>query len=690
MPDLPEAEVAPEQPWGNTYPVSGDDYYWRDDAETLARKLAQKIVQWRTEKEPLDSRARLNWFAYYSLDGGRASWSDNLYLDGEMGERVRLRVGMARELIQHILVNTCSVEPSLDPLPQNTDQQSTKQVNVARSIAYDVMDNKGGYETANKATEYAEVLDFSAVEGEWDELDGGIFAADDGQSPVYRGDVKYNVLGPGDIFFDLAKTDHDHDYLGTRKWRNKFNLIAASDPALKDEIMRAPRKMFSEDTRINELPNPIRFETADTELVEVFTFYHRKCAALPMGRRITLLSTGQYLEDGPLPYDKIPVWWLFPSEVIGTSVGFGPMTALGSTQEAFNKMVSTVATTLYTHGISNVIVDSTANLDAQELGGGQRVFEVSNPTHAPLNSLIAPLQLTALPPEVFEFIKALEGFSEQGTGLNKIVRGDPGGVTAGVALSLYQAMAQQFQGPLEKNRAKLIKSMVLWAWEAYRTHAPNMPRLVQLVGKSNREALQTFLGSHLEGMDRLDVTQGNPLTRTPAGKIQMVQMLKQDGMPLPPQVIAEVMNTGNIEAALGSDADEADLVRAENEMLSEGLEPKVLLGQDDGLHIFHHSEVGFSTNISPQAQSALERHLQAHLQKMGQGDMILMARRGLIHQGFANPMFAPPPEAPPGGGGGPPAGPKGKPPPKKPEGLPGSPPPNPTAPAPLPGPSPQQ
>lgn len=702
---LLKTEDDPANAWGGSYPASGADYYWAEEPETLAQKLVQKIRQWRVERMALDARARLNWFTYYSLDNGRAAWQDNLYPEGELGEKVRLRSGLVRNLVQHVLVNTNSVKPSIIPQAKNSDSDSTKQVTIGKSIGQEVMESYGGYAAANKATEYAEVLDQGFVEGEWDYEAGDVYAIGDGGEQVHEGRHRFNVLSPLDLFFDLAQVSwDDHSYIGVRKWRNRFDLIAKYCPGvalgevgpladLKTALLHAPRKVFAEDTRVYELPSPVQFESADTELVEVFTFYHKRSPAMPHGRRIVFLSTGQFLEDGPLMEQKIPVWPVFPPNVIGTSFSFSTVTSLGSVQEAFNKMISMAATTLFTHGVSNIGVAKGANIDATDVGGGQRVYEVDVGPGQGIKDVLAPIQLTDLPKEVLEFAQILNGIAEQDAGLNKVVRGDPGGITAGVALSLYQAMAQQFQGPLEDGRAELIKCMVLWSWEALRVYSPDMRRWVQVVGRGKREALEKYFGSDMEGLDRLTVDLGNPLSRTAPGRVQIIQMLKQDGQPLPPQTIMDVLNTGTTDVAEEPDEEEMDLIREENAMLLDGLEPNVCLGQDDALHIFHHVQMSFSTDLkSPKAmmrKNATEAHLRAHLVKMSQGDLILLARRGMMQQGFAHPMFDH--GASPGGPGG-----QKPPPPKGAAGVPdalreaGRPAPNPVEPQPLSGPSPQQ
>jgi hypothetical protein len=701
--DLTDEDILPDDPpWVNR----DSDYHAVQPADDLAKRLIIKIEQHRTSRELIALRCRANWHMYYSLDGGKARWSDNLYAEGEMGERVRLRVNIARNLIQHILVNTCSVKPAIDPLAKNTDADSTRVVSVARSIATETMEHKGGYKAANKATEYAEVLDFAFVEGEWDEMAGPVVNVDPAtRRPIREGAHRFNVLTPLDVFCDLSLPSWDRvvEIDGVRKWHNKWDLIA-DFPELKDHILAAKTKGSADDKLYSELPSPVSDKTPESDLIAVFTYYHAKTPAVAMGRKMRYLASGVPLDDDSLPYDEIPVWPLFPSEVIGTALGYGPLSSLGSSQEAFNKMLSMAATTLFTHGVSNIAVAKGMNMEATDFGGGNKIFEVDVPAGRAVTDVIAPIQLTQLPKEVLGFAEMLNSLAEQDAGLNKIVRGDPSGVTAGVAMSLYQAMAQQFSGPLEGSRADLIKSMVLWTWEALRVHSPNTERWVQLVGKGNREALTKFTGDTLKGMSRVDVSLGNPLSRTPAGKVQMVQLLKQDGQPLPPQVIADVMNTGNIDVAVGPDTEEQDLVRAENEMIMEGQTPTVMLGQDDALHIFGHASVGFSPGLAmnPLAKKAFEDHNRMHLQKMAQGDLVLLARRGMLQQGFASPMFGIPPAPAQGqggkpGGGAPPAQehappPSGQPhaPPPKPEGPPGSAVPNPVPIPPVPGHMPQQ
>lgn len=691
----PEDEaVIPDSPWVDRE----SDYYAKQPPETLGPRLVQKLDGYRLAREPLIARARLNWWMYYNLDSGRARWSDNLYTEGEMGERIRLRMNIARNLVQHILVNTCSVKPSIDPMAKNTEADSTRSVNIGRSIATETLEHKGGYKAANRATEYAEVMDVAFVGGVWDDTSGDVINVVDGK-PVRAGEHRFNVYSLLDVFFDLTAPDFDTlPEITTRDWTNRFDLIA-DFPELEDEIMAEKTKGTATEKLQYELPSPVWHQLPESDLIEVFTYYHAKTPAMPLGRKFRFLADGVPLDDDQLNYNKIPVWRILPSEVIGTALGYGPLTSLASAQEAFNKMLSMAATTLFTHGVSNIAIAKGALVDTSDFGGGNKVFEMDVPAGRAMADVIAPIQLTDLPKEVLTFAEMLNSLAEQDAGLNKIVRGDPGGVTAGVAMSLYQAMAQQFSGPLEESRAELIKSMVLWSWEALRVHAAEAERWVQLVGKGNREALVKFVaGKDLKGMERLEVSLGNPLSRTPAGRVQMIQLLKQDGQPLPPQVVMDVVNTGTSEVATGPDTDELDLIRAENEMMLEGSEPIVLNGQDDALHLYHHAVVGFSPSITdnPLAQQAMEAHNTKHLQKMAKGDLVLLARRGMLQQGFANPMFqAPVPQQGAPGKPGQPQGqhpqpPQGAAPPPKTEGVPGSPTPNPVPIPPIPGHSPQQ
>jgi len=674
----PDDDVQPEE-------APEPDYWAAQKPETLGNTLVTRNRQWRDAMQSLFRRVQVNWRMYYGVDG-KAAWHENLYQDGDLGEIVALRVNVARDLVQHVQVNTTSTNPAIEPMAKNTDGKSTKQIAVCKSIANEYMDSRGGFVVANRATEWAQVLDWSCVHATWDRSAGDLVEVDMEGQPVLSGDPKFSVLSRLDVISDpSARSFEDTPCFIVREFANRWDLIAQyPDQA---EAIKAMKPRYNADAElVADLPSPsAAFQIDHSDTVEFWTFYHRKTPAIPKGRRAKFLPDGTWLEDEPLVYKDVPLYALCPWEVMGSSFGYGPVTTIGSSQEALTKMTTTAATTLFTHGVSNIIVAKGSNLDVSSVSGGNNIFEVDAGASGDVTKQVAPLQLTALPPEVMNFATWLTGSMEQSLGLNKIVRGDPGSVNAGVAVSLFQAMAQQFQGPLEKARAAAIKFMVLFTWESLRIYNQNAKRFVQLVGKSQRQSLQEFTGSELEGFERVDVNLGNPLSRTPAGRIQIAQMLKQDGQPLPPTTIMDIINTGSIDVKIEGAAAEEEFIRAENDLLREGKPVAVMQGQDHRLHIFGHSTEQFDTEVlnDPSRKQALDQHIAQHAEMYATGDVAFMIRSGMLPPGFANPMFSMgPPGAQPSVGvsvsrsAPPPAGPPGpndqQEPPMKPPDIPGA------------------
>jgi hypothetical protein len=228
-------------------------------------------------------------------------------------------------------------------------------------------------------------------------------------------------------------------------------------------------------------------------------------------------------------------------------------------------------------------------------------------------------------------------------------------------------MALQFASPAEAARAKAIEWMVMGIVEAHKLH-PNVPRDLAIVGKSKQTQLKTFYGRDIEGISRVDVDMGNPMSRTVAGRLQMLQAMRQDGAPIPPEMAMQILSTGNIEAVIGPDTDELNLILAENEQLAEGKLVPARPGDDHILHLQRHRLVGANPELRfrPGALVSLDEHEQMHVQLWLSGDMVLKIAKGGLPMG---PMI--PPGAAPGAlpamAGGKPATPGGGAPPAKPK-----------------------
>ena len=661
------------------------------DPETCAEHARKFMDDWRfgARASGISQRVRGNWNKYYARDDGNAGWADDLYPEGDEGEKVRMRVNVARNLIRHIVSMTVATRPVIDPKAINTDVQSIKQTEIGRSVADHYLKTQKVYQFVDDAVEFACATAPAYIHCKWDPQAGGTYAAPpdpnappgpDGQPPAApqpRGDCDFSVLSFLDLAFDLRVTSwRDVNECVVREWSDKYDL-AATYPERAEEIMKAPTRGYSSNAVVDdELPTPGRYaaEQRPSNLIEVGTYYHKKTPSCPDGRRLLfILASGEWLEDDQLRYRKLPIIRITAAEAIGSAIGYSPMTSLAGPQESLDKAMSCIATRIYAHGVANLLVKRGSAPESSQLTGGLNVIEADSLT--PGDEPVKVLELLKIPPELFKFTETVTQFMESDSGVNAVVRGNPPpGLDAGVAIAQFQAMAVQFVSSIEASYAEAIEDIVLFIFDALKTHSASIPRVVQLAGKSKRESVQEFYGSQLESIGRVVADMGNPLSRTAAGRAMIADYLRNSGTPTTAEQFMQVINSGNLETATEDITSEMNLIRQENEMLADGNPVSAMRGENHALHIKMHRGVLSNPDVkfSPVADN-VEEHMQQHEQLWGMGDPLLGIAMGdpRFQMGYAippPPISGPPggspgaqPAAPPGGGHESPGAPSGGP-----------------------------
>lgn len=675
------------------------DYHALKRGDELAKDIQNIVVAVKSvmRSSGIFARVRVNWNLYYARDGGFAMWEENLRADGEEGESVRVTVNITRNLIRHILSMICSVRPVIDPKAKNTDSASIDAVQIVRALADEYLHSQKHVQFVDRATEGGLVLDTHYIHRYWDEFAGGVASTDQmgaipqghipvmgdlGGSPivtgVHRGDIKHENLSKLDVFFDQTATSWEEvDDVVVRTYRNRYDLMRLH-PGQADRIKSVPGR--SAERPDEYLPSPSLSQQAagkspsqDTK-IEVWYYYHRKSAAVEEGRQLLLLPDATVLSDETLQWNEIPLFRFQPENVLGSVHGYCPVTSLGGMQESLDTGISAIITSIFAFGRTTLLYDKNQeDLEPSEFTGGMKFIGVTFDEHGlpPVRALEIPL----MRPEMVEALKLLQGWMEQDAGVNAIVRGDPKGVTAGVAINLFSAMALQFASPAEAARAKAIEWMVMGIVEAHKRH-PDVPRDLAIVGKSKQTQLKTFYGRDIEGIDRVDVDMGNPMSRTVAGRLQMLQAMRQDGAPIPPEMAMQILSTGNMETVIGPETDELNLILAENEQLAEGHLVPARPGDDHLLHLQRHRLVGANPELrfKPGGLQALDEHEQMHVQLWLDGDMVLKIAKGGLPMGPMVPpmaagalpqMAAGQPTTPGKGAPPPPGAPRGRAPPRK-------------------------
>jgi hypothetical protein len=239
----------------------------------------------------------------------------------------------------------------------------------------------------------------------------------------------------------------------------------------------------------------------------------------------------------------------------------------------------------------------------------------------------------------------LEKVAETLTGVNSVARGNPeASLKTGAALALVQSMALQFMSGLQQSYVALVEDVGTAIIKILQDYA-TAPRMIAIVGKTNRTELKEFVGDDISKITRVFVDVGNPMGKTIAGKMELAQQMMQYQIIKNPNQLMQVLNTGRLDALTEDLQDELDLIRRENEIITEGEVPPVTVIDDHKQHILEHRKVLQDPDLRKDValvQRALS-HIQDHITQLQTADPQLL---GLLGQQSLAPQQTP---APPNG-----------------------------------------
>lgn len=626
--------------------MKNDNKYFAAQApEDCARILLSKAT---TFYNVLNTNAYLGtmkkmWLAYHGIyDDGYGS-SHEIKFGGEQGELVHLNVNHFRNLARHMLVMITSNRPVFKARAINTDARSMSQAYLADGILDYYMREKHLEDVLKDSVEMAIVLGAAFVKMEWNATAGEPFDADPDTGEVtYEGEIEFTKVSPFDVVFDGTKDTWDQDWVLCRSSRNRYDLVAKY-PEYEEQILGLPTKDVSMGLSTSVFSND------ETDDVYIYEFYHRRSEAVPGGRYMLFLDRDIVLLDTKLPYRQVPVFRISASDIMGTPYGYSPMFDVFPIQEGINSLYSTIMTNQNANGVQNIWIQPGSDINVESLVGGMNVIESQTKPE--------PLQLTATPKEVFDFLSTLIQSAETISGVNSVARGNPeASLKSGTALALVQSMSLQFISGLQQSYVRLMEDVGTALISILKDFAMT-PKTVALVGKNNRQHLKEFTGESVSAINRVIVDVGNPLANSTAGKVQMAEQMLQMGIIKNPQQYFQVMSTGRLDAAYEDEMDELLLIKRENEILMDGESPIVSPLDKHNEHIMEHRAVLADPDLrtNPDLVRIVLEHIQGHIDALRNTDPALLQMIGQtpLPPPGVDPN-APPPNAPPPGEGPPP------------------------------------
>jgi len=612
-------------------------YFATQEGEATASILLSKAESWTNNLESTGylEKLRSMWAAYHGAFYRDAGDGHKITFGGEEGELAQLPVNHIRNLGSHMITITTSNRPAMETRAVNNDYKSICQTRLANGILEYYMREKRLESYMKTAVEYAVVLGCGYVKMEWNATAGEVYdyieddvtGQPDQERPIYEGDIEFSNLSPFDVVFDSTKENHHQDWYLVRTFKNKFDL-AAKYPEQQEKIINLQTK-----SDINRVNIGVGNLTEETDDVPVYEFYHKRTDSSPNGRYMLFLATDIILQDIGLPYRFIPVLRIAAGDILGSPYAYTPLFDVLPIQEAINSLYSTILTNQNATGVQNFWSKPGNNLNVTSLVGGLNLIE----------SMERPevLQLCQTPAEVFNFLGMLERVAETLSGVNSVARGNPeASLKSGAALALVQSMALQFLSGLQQSYVALVEDTGTGMIKILQDYA-SAPRMAAIVGITNRTELKEFSGEDISNITRVFVDIGNPLARTIAGRMELATQMMQYQVIKNPNQLMQVLNTGRLDALTEDVQDELDLIRRENELITDGEVPPVTIIDDHKQHIMEHRKVLQDPQLRKDAalvQRTLE-HVQMHITQLQTGDPQLLA---LLGQQSLAPQPAPP------------------------------------------------
>jgi len=590
-----------------------DRYFAALPTEEVGKAIYEKIEQFYNQVETLgyfSKVAKSHTYYYGSSDWqtstGKLFTSSRIMRQGDQGQEFTFKINSFRNIIQHLLVMTTAERPEMEAQAVNTDSESLSQADLGDGLLDHYMTNERLEKLFVQCCEFALVYGAGHIEPIWDTDKGKQYGVNSEGQMIYDGDMAFFLHTPLDVILDIYRSSTEHSWKCVRKYKNKYDL-AATHPDKAEDILNSTTK----DKNYNKFSFSFRSMNTSSDDIAVYRFYHDATPAIPDGRLVEIIDGGTVLFDGPLPYDKVPVYSMYSARIADMPFGYTIAFDLLALQEASDTLNSSILTNNCAFGTQLIGLPKGHDLNYRDLSKGLAVIEFDPVVGPPI-----PIQLTQTSSETYKYAEMIDIMMEKISGLNSIVRGQPQGQltgASGAAMALLASTAQQFNQGLQREYEHLVEDVGTAIIKTLQRYAET-PRIASIAGISKRSQLKEFKGGDLAQVDRVRVARKSAISRTTAGKLEIAKDLLQQGMVSNPEQYAEAIKTGTIEPMFESGITRAQLIRKENEKMRNGEVPIVLRTDNHQLHHQEHLTLLDDPDVryNPTITEAVLAHLQEH------------------------------------------------------------------------------
>lgn len=656
-------DAAPEDGSESVEPIELD--YWPNKTDLdLATEITQRVEDWFKRLPSLIpfQRWASGWRAYCGLPSSSGSPSDVTMLSfmGNESEMIRLKVNHIGALGRAAVQTVTSNRPELNPVPVNDDYSTDAQLAAAKSVMGYFFKEAKLEKKRKLANEIAIACGMSWMSATWSETAGEIDQVDPKTGKVYHyGEFQSKAYMPWNVVTDLHRDDSEHVWGITIDKSNKYDL-AATYPTAAAEILQAEDAMkeYLPETKDNTL-DPKELES---DLISVFTLYHAPSPACPAGRWAVCISKDILLGQGPLPYKRLPLFRHSGGEILNTSFGDSPIVHGLSIQTVIDEIASAAVSNELNLNRTNVMGFKGVEITRTQIAEGYEYTE-ADPLPGTSDRLPIPqsYNLAKSAPSTLPFLEMLAKTIGTVTGIGNVVSGQDPSLQAklsGAALVMLESQTIRFLSSLQASDAEMMEGVGSAMLDILKTYAKKK-KLIRIAGEGKQFEMREFVGSDLEGFDRLEADIGTPNMNSPAVNMQLADNLLAKVPGFSAKDYMRVFLTGRLESMTDRSETQILNLKRENSVLMKGGSVQPLLTDDHLGHIDGHASLLDNPDAreDPKLVQNTLAHIQGHFQILSNpanaGILTLLGQHPIPPPGMALPAPPAPPGAPhpPGPGG---------------------------------------
>lgn len=535
----------------------------------------RKAVE-RSQRHTISTGLWAVWVRAHNAYFGAAKDGHNsrsLEKKGPKGELTSFVVNHYRNLLTHYQILAAGQSPNMEPQAATGESRAETEVRAARGVLDHYM-REGLEDVTIAAVEYGCVLGAGWSRLQWNTKRGeptlppiepDAESEEEGEPAQLSGALEYDAFKPNDVFFEPGlRSARKFPWVIVRPRVMRYDL-AADFPESEKDILAYKPSQIDLDLDLDNMAQVLGSSRVvdDDGTLFVYEFWHAKTPACPEGRVVYFLGNGKVIFEDVLPYRKMPVQRVAPADFLNSAHGYAPGWDLLGLQDYVNLTASIRATNQRAHGVGIIMSPRGADVEASQMGKGLSFLKYNGTAGKPELA-----NFTGTPGEVVSGQKMAVEDMETISGVNSVVRGNPeASLKSGTSLALVQAQAVQMTAPVQKNIARYMSRTgedALCIFQEYAT----TPVQIEIMGEGG-SMVNEYSGQDIALVRRVKVSPGNPLTATPAGKMQLIEiMLKVPGAVTDVGQIWRVLETGRLDPLSQRPSRMRSNVHKENEMLA--------------------------------------------------------------------------------------------------------------------------